>query len=423
MLNEQGEQVKIISIDIVGFRGIPKLHLEFTEGVNVLVGVNGAGKSAILDCTAILLSRLIGRIRSSKGTGRFFSEYDINNEASNIQSKIRLCFQGETIQWRVAKNRKGKSKQIITGLRELRRHVELFRHELETNESSELPLAVYYPVNRAVLDIPLRIRKRHPFDRLSAYDQALSGNWNSFRIFFEWFREREDLENEYRLEKPRYRDTQLKAVRLATERFLPGFKHLKVKRSPLRMVVEKDKEELIVNQLSDGEKCMLAMVGDLARRMAIANPKMNDPLESDAIVLIDEVDLHLHPEWQRHLPVALEETFPNCQFLLSTHSPAILSHLDAKSIWILERTKRRVEARRPSEAYGQTVDRILEDIMGVPDRPPKVKKHLAELFAAIELEKPDKAKGLWNKLREEIGIDPALVKADMLIRRKEHLEQ
>lgn len=414
--------MRVTSIDIAGYRGIPKLHLEFSERVNVIIGVNGAGKSAILDCIAIMLSRLVGRIRSTSGTGRLFSEADVNNDSRFIQSEIEVYFQGEAVHWRVTKSRRGRSGQRIRGLEDLRRHVDEFRLSLEENELSSLPLAVYYPVNRAVLDIPLRIRKRHPFDRLSAYDQALSGIWNSFRIFFEWFREREDLENERRLEKPQHRDPQLVAVRRAIERFLPGFKNLKIKRAPLRMIVRKNKEELIVNQLSDGEKCMLAMVGDLARRMAIANPNIRDPLRGDGIVLIDEVDLHLHPAWQRHIATALEETFPNCQFLLSTHSPAILSQLEPNRIWILERVKRGVEARRPEEAYGQSIDRIFEDIMSVSSRPIEVEAQLSELFLAIEQGKLKKAKELLKDVKGRIGRDPDLVRADVLIQRKEALE-
>ena len=306
-------------------------------------------------------------------------------------------------------------------LGELRKQVELLRSKLEEDERTHLPLALYYPVNRAVLDIPLRIKKRHPFDRLAAYDQALSGEWSNFRVFFEWFREREDLENERRVDHPRFRDPQLRAVRSATERFLPGFKGLKVRRSPLRMVVEKSREELIVNQLSDGEKCTLALAGDMARRMAIANPHMKDPLRGDAIVLIDEIDLHLHPGWQRSIIPALKETFPNCQFLLSTHSPQILSHLDRNSIWLLERTKSGIVPKRPADAYGQEASRILEDLMNVPARPQEIKDQLADLFLAIEKGGLKKAKRLLTNMQGEIGADPDLVKADVLIRRKEML--
>ena len=187
------------------------------------------------------------------------------------------------------------------------------------------------------------------------------------------------------------------------------------------MVVEKDREELVVNQLSDGEKCTLAMIGDLARRMSIANPTMKDPLTANAVVLIDEADLHLHPAWQRRLASALAGTFPNSQFLLSTHSPAILSHLDPKSIWMLKRTRKGIEAARPEDAYGQTIDRIFEDIMEVPARPQDVMDKMAKLFLAIERTKLKKAKELLTELQDGIGTDPDLVKADILIQRKEVL--
>ena len=415
--------MRLNSINIEGFRGIPNLQLEFPKQVNVLVGVNGVGKSAVLDCTAIMLSRLIGRIRSSAGTGRYFTHSDINNRRQWTRNEIEIAFQGKPLRWSVVKTRRGQQKQSISGLVDLRKDVELFRSKLAEDEAARLPLAVYYPVNRAVLDIPLRIRKRHPFDRLAAYDQALSGEWSSFRVFFEWFREREDLENEKRLDKPEFRDSQLQAVRTATERFLAGFRGLKVRRSPLRMVVEKHGEELIVNQLSDGEKCTLAMAGDLARRMAIANPAMADPLQGEAVVLIDEIDLHLHPEWQRRIIAALTKTFPKCQFLLSTHSPPILGHLDSKSIWILERTKSGISAKRPDDAYGQTTDRILEDIMGVPPRPKEVQNTLNKLFRAIERGEMMEAKQLLSHMQLKVGPDPDLVKASVLIRRKEVLGQ
>ena len=410
------------AIDIAGFRGIPELKLEFPEQVNVLVGVNGVGKSAILDCTAIMLSRLIGRIRSSTGTGRYFTLSDINNRRPYTENKIEITFQDKPLQWRVVKTRRGQQEQKITRLAELNREVKRFRRKVAEDESARLPLAVYYPVNRAVLDIPLRIRKRHPFDRLAAYDQALwGGGWSNFRVFFEWFREREDLENENRLANPEFRDLQLQAVRTATERFLTGFKGLRVRRAPLRMVVEKEGEELIVDQLSDGEICSLAMAGDLARRMAIANPSMTDPLESEAIVLIDEVDLHLHPEWQSRVIAALTKTFPNCQFLLSTHSPPILGHLRPTNIWILKKTRSGISAIRPNEAYGQTADRILEDLMGVLARPKRVHAQLIKLFRAIEQDEMSEAKRLLDKLQHDVGADPDLVKADVLIRRKEVL--
>ena len=194
--------MQLKTLTLINFRGIQDLKLEFSEQVNVLLGVNGAGKTAILDCAAIMLSRLIGRIRSTRGTGRSFAEYDISNGISHTRNQIDLAFQGRSCQWSVTKTRRGRRQQTITRLEEIKGLVDLIHSKLEDDDSASLPLVVYYPVDRAVVDIPLRIRNRHPFDQLAAYDQALSGDRRDFRTFFEWFRDREDLENEQRLESP-----------------------------------------------------------------------------------------------------------------------------------------------------------------------------------------------------------------------------
>ena len=91
--------MRLESIKLSGFRGISKLKLEFPEQVNVLAGVNGSGKSAVLDCTAIMLSRLIGRIRSSAGTGRYSVDIDINNEVSETQNEMTIHFQEQSVHW------------------------------------------------------------------------------------------------------------------------------------------------------------------------------------------------------------------------------------------------------------------------------------------------------------------------------------
>ena len=412
--------MQLKSVSLTNFRGIQDLKLEFSEQVNVLLGVNGAGKTAILDCAAIMLSRLVGRIRSTHGTGRFFTDYDVSNGKPETRNEIDLAFQGRSYQWSVSKTRRGRRQQTITRLAEIKDIVDLIHSKLEKDDSASLPIVVYYPVDRAVVDIPLRIRNGHPFDQLAAYDQALSGDRRDFRTFFEWFRNREDVENEQHRTTPFYHDFQLRAVRQAIERLLPGFTGLTVKRNPLRMVVFKQEEELIVNQLSDGEKCALAMIGDLARRMAIANPASEDPLSGKGIVLIDEIDLHLHPGWQRRVVAALQDTFPNCQFIVSTHSPQVVSHVKPERIWMLERTEATVGASQPIESYGQTTGRILEDIMDVPERPQEIKKQLSELFWTIG-EDLEAARKMLDDLRITIGEDPDLVRARVHIHRKEIL--
>ena len=105
------------------------------------------------------------------------------------------------------------------------------------------------------------------------------------------------------------------------------------------MEVRKHNQHLDVRQLSDGEKCLLALVGDLAKRLAIASPSMEEPLKGQAVVLIDEVDLHLHPQWRHQAIPGLLKTFPECQFVLTTHSPQVLSNVSCNDIWYLAVSK------------------------------------------------------------------------------------
>ncbi len=424
----EGSEMRVKTLSIENFRGINEMSLEFGDsGIAVFVGVNGSGKTSILECLAILLSRLTGRIRSTKGTGRFFTEHDITIGTNSARAEIQIVHSGKEIAWRVTKARRGRKDQRITNLTEIKALVEQVHEELELDPETSLPVAVYYSVNRAVLDIPLRIRTRHPFDQLAAYDLALAGGRNDFRVFFEWFRNREDIENEERLRRGRakHRDRQLEAVRKAVYRMLDGFSHLSVRRSPLRMTVRKNGKELTVNQLSDGEKCLMALIGDLARRLAIANPHLENPLNGEGVVLIDEIDLHLHPKWQRDVIIGLREAFPSCQFFLSSHSPQVLSEVKREEIYLLLATADGITASHPSSSsYGRETNQILEETLGVAPRPPRYEKKLRQYFRLLAEEKFQKAERLREELEREIGEDePKFARADALLRRREILSR
>ena len=105
--------------------------MEFSEKVNLLAGVNGAGKTAILDCAAIMLSRFVGRLRSTNGTGRFFTDSDISNGASETRNVIKIGFRNHDFDWTVSKTRRGRRKQSITGLKDVRVLVDFIHMKLE----------------------------------------------------------------------------------------------------------------------------------------------------------------------------------------------------------------------------------------------------------------------------------------------------
>ena len=464
--------MKVKRLTMNSFRGIGDLTLDFHEmGPTVLIGVNGVGKSRVLDCLAILLSQLTGQIQQSTDSIRYLSEQDITNGRQQTQIEMTISLQGEDITWSLSQERKeGKSpknagearleaiKSLLDGisgqgLQQLRRGNDLTRFlqtavevlsqevdevsiaplekvvdeintQLANNVNASIPLPVYYPVNRAVLDMPLEISDEHLFTQRNAYDQALTGGRIDFKGFFEWFRNREDLENQLRRDNPDYRDKQLEAVRGAIASLQPDFSDLRVERSPLRMTVKKQGQELIVNQLSDGEKCLLALVGDLARRLAIANPGLANPLQGNGVILLDEIELHLHPKWQRQIISSLTTTFPNCQFIITTHSPQVLSHVKPDSIYLLQATPDGIIAEQPENSFGRDSNQILEDLMGVSERPQEIKDNLRDLFRLIDQGHLDSAKQLRQNLADEIGEDdPEFVRADVLIRRKEILNR
>lgn len=201
---------------------------------------------------------------------------------------------------------------------------------ISDQEQKDIPIFANYGTNRLVLDIPLRIRTHHTFDIYSAFEKAIE-NKIDFRTFFEWYRNQEDYENEKKIElgNLEYRDNALQAVRQAILAMLDECSNLRVARKPrLEMKIDKGNVSMNVSQMSDGEKCTLALFGDLARRLTLANPNKKNPLLGDGIVLIDEVELHMHPSWQRKVLSVLRHTFPNIQFIITTHSPIVLSEVD-----------------------------------------------------------------------------------------------
>jgi len=135
--------------------------------------------------------------------------------------------------------------------------------------------------------------------------------------------------------------------------------------------------------------------------------------------IIDAIELHLHTSWQRKIIPRLLTSFPNCQFIITTHSPQILSHIKPEFVFILKRSNQNVVHEKPEECYGMSVDRVAELVMDDVSRPEMVRKDLDKLFELIERKKLKLAKELIADLKKDMGTDPELMRAEMLIRRLE----
>ena len=427
---------------------------DLKSNITVFVGNNGSGKTSILRSLATSLSWLVSRIQSEKGNGSPIPELVIKNGANSAALEIsigdrdfdydedlRETFDPDAFSWTVVKARKGHRTRFISDYSGATKLAGRYRAILSDDEKTSLPLIAFYSVERVVIDIPLKIRDKHTFLQLDGYDKSLSQGVD-FRRFFEWFREREDTENESGIsddvfEKLRSavgddestwaklsalrasnRDRQLTAVRSAIHSFMPEFSNLRVQRKPrLHMSVDKKKQSLDVAQLSQGEKSLMALIGDIARRLAVMNPGLENPLKGDGIVLIDEVDMHLHPKWQRSLVNKFSTTFPNCQFVLTTHSPLVISDSNAVLTYMIGDDD---EITQLPSLYGEDANSVLLDIMDTNVRNADINIQLNDLLDAIHDSKIPKAKTLLKNLEAVLpSQNLELAKAKLLLRKQE----
>ena len=165
------------------------------------------------------------------------------------------------------------------------------------------------------------------------------------------------------------------------------------------------------------------MIADIARRLAIANPALNNPLHGEAVILIDEIDLHLHPGWQRKLIANFRRTFPNTQFIFSTHSPQMIGHVEPRNMWLFKRVNKEVVAYRPEKSLGMDSNSILLQHLGVDEREPDTKLELNRLFLLLDdIKKLNEAEKLLNRLSAKCGDIDDLRRARAIIKRKKLLE-
>lgn len=419
--------MKIKYLNIFGYRGLKdKVSIDFSNQTTAIIGANGSGKTTIINAIVVLFESMFVKLLGEEINP--FDRIDVKRDISigltseNAQVSLILNWGDNNglIQFEIFK----KGATVISTDAKLQSFEmstkDYIQYKVKHNQN--IPIPIFYPTDRGVEVTQLKRKKTGLTNYEQAFEDAFSSKAN-FKTFFEWFKEREDYENEMRLnENNDFRLKELKAVRTAITQFLSNFGQLRVKRHPkAEMVIKKGETELSLNQLSHGERIVLAMVGDMAKRLSLANPLLDNPLEGQAIVMIDEIELHLHPSWQRKIIQNLERTFPNCQFIITTHSPQILSELDAQDKVILLKDNK---AHTLPLSYGRDSNWILDVLMDVPSRPIEIKQKLDDYFDLIDKGELEQATELREALEIAIGTDePDFIKADLLIRRKKRMSK
>ncbi len=420
--------MKLKSVEIENYRAIEKLKLPLDPSLTVLHGDNGYGKTSVLSAIAVGLGdeAMLGPFLD---VFIYFCEGDWREGAENPRVSL-TPMNGDVSERQGTRSVFEREKEEIemSGRREIMEKTLVGKSQ----ENRKIPIGVLYGTDRTVSDVPESVvSPRHlprRVSRLDALKGALSAR-TDFEDLFAWFYFKEDEELREQKERRDF-DYQLKevsAVRQAISSMLPEVSDPRTESNPPRFVVSQKSEQgqvekLSLDQLSGGYRIVLALAADLARRMVQGNPHLDDPLESEAVVLIDEIELHLHPSWQQRVLIDLARTFPNAQFIASTHSPQVLTTVEPQRIVELAREGDRIVAGTPAGAtYGAEAGDVLSVVMGVKERPENEFTKALEQYRRLVSEgegESEEALALRHKLEELSPRDYALNRADLEIRRR-----
>ena len=419
----------VTELQLSHLRAIETAEFNFRAGFNLIVGVNGVGKSTVLDALRICLSRVLPKMIGVRARPISFEGTDIRIGFPFVEVAMSLELNGEEfryshLEWRdrVAmddtKNIEALRREVLDTDRLRVRPRRLLRAlvnsqglpdsdnfspgELELRANAQnlpsAPLAVHFATNRSVLTTRTVSTSKSAGGKAVAFADALiARSWN-IREFADWLKVQVSLSRERPLAA-----RHVAALQAAASRFLPGCTGMRPSDAENgNLVIEKAGTLLDVRQLSDGERGVLAMVLDLARRLSVANPGLSDPLqEGQATVLIDEVDLHLHPKWQRQIVRNLTAAFPRCQFIATTHSPQVIGEVEHERIQIIADGT----VYSPPHSFGMDSSQVLEEIMEVDPRTQEIAELLSRISAEIGQLQFASARLSLTMLVERLGED------------------
>ncbi len=363
----------IKNLNITNLRAYSQGPFKFQPGMNLLVGINGVGKTTVLDAIRISLSRVLPEITASRSPKQSFEMSDIKIGSNNLQVSCDFEYLEKNFNLLIHKqketsieNQPGKPREQVTETPD----IETINPELSSlfpnAEKLRLqPLAIYFSTKRSLLVDQKPAASSSAGGQAAAFAESLSPNREfNLRIIAQWYK----VQQELGAEKP-IALRHLAVLTKAVEDFLPDFKNLHVIDIDDIPQLYIDKNGIPLNvrhQLSDGERGVLSMVLDIAKRLSQANPDLEDPLRDGvAIILIDELDLHLHPKWQRTIVENLARVFPKCQFIATSHSPQIIPSLEPERIQLI----RDDEIIVPDRTLGMDSNWILNHLMEASDRP------------------------------------------------------
>jgi predicted ATP-binding protein involved in virulence len=422
----------IRTLHLRDFRCFADLEMDFHEHLTVLVATNGQGKTAILEAISIAIGTFVGAFdlgkakhiertdaRYSSRTGlQAEQRYPVSISADLQLSDDRLIS--------IRRELSGpKNKSTIKGAADLTQYGKELQSQIRQETPTTLPVVAYYSTGRLWKAHNLNTRKSLTASRSLGYEDCLSSA-SSFSQVQAWI-EKATLAQ---LQMPQNNLGQaLQTIQEAVNQALysEGWQNFHYNVGHEEVVMQKRAQEILpVSLLSDGTRAMISLIADLAFRCVCLNglSGLDSPLNSPGIVMIDEIDMHLHPRWQQRVLHSLHKAFPKIQFIVTTHSPQVLSTVDRTAIRLLSQTSDddllTMHSETPSlQTQGVSSSDILAQVMGVDPVPDEEAAHwLSEYKALIQQnQQEEETQSLRRMLEQHFGPEhPAIVECDRLIR-------
>lgn len=376
--------MRLSKVRIKNFKGIKDWEIALKPGFNLIKGTNGKGKTSILEAIAVGMGGFLTGVAEISGRNfireEIRREYILSGDGSytclyKIPVEIELTAQfdgNDEVFW----NRRLNSTTPGRGTLQPNT-IKKLAEEKSNSAFTPLPIINYQGASRIWAQKKEKVDDifRKQYFRTVGYTDTLEEASN-IKLLLNWC-----LKMEQTAFQKNQKIAEYEAVKDAVGRFMGLMDHGEAysvfyDRQQEGLLYKEGDSVLPVSDLSAGYQSLIWMVLDIAYRMAVLNPFMKEHVaESGGVVLIDELDMHLHPKWQWKVINALRGTFPNVQFIAATHSPILFA--SARDVWVIDIDHDQI-SYVPSH-YGIDINTSVSNYQGTTYLPEELEQLVADI--------------------------------------------